>query len=372
MADLSTAKTPWLYLPDGWNTRWLAAKGGAGSVPARLHIQGDSLAVGVGISTFAGTWTEQLHRYLLSELGGRWGEFHAAQMGYLGGDANGGPWSSALNSATITRYPISFGGGIYSPTTTSVAYQTFTTPFACTAFDFYHYAWNYPGTWNYSLDGGANVQVTNPADLLIHKIGFSGLTLQAHTFSWGWSSANATVNPQGCVTYAPGNPEGGLFFGIFGASGCAMNDCVPASLSGVGTSSLAPGGGSPVGADLVVCQLVTNDVSNGITVAAFSQSMSQMIRAYRRAQPGCSFLFVIPSYPDSTIDHVTSAFGHQPIAYQYHEEILRLAQLNGCAVVNFHQKWGATPYASGYMPSNDLHYNQTGHNDVFAAIQALV
>lgn len=364
-----TAGSGYLYLPDGWDSGWKAAKD-LNPRPSVAMI-GDSISVGVSGAGYTGCFSEQVYRMLVAQLGSS-ADYYAAQMGYLGGDTNGGPWSTLQNGATLTRYTGSSGwmGFLYSNLLTAVASQTFTTPYPCTALDIIY--WDSfaaaASTWGYQIDGGATQTVTNGATNTIKKISISGLPYAIHTVAWGWQSANAAAAMQGIVTYRS-PASAGLLFARHNASGAGIADIAGTYWNGQNFSWPAV---FPIAPHLALIDLVTNDINNNVTIANFTKGVHQLIRALRRAQPNCSLLWLVPSYPDHTIDDVNTGFANDAVAYTYHVELLRLAQLYGFGLVNFHTKWGSTPYGAGLLPNNDVHPTAAGQADIFATIAPLL
>lgn len=347
----------YLYLPDGWNSRWLAAKAGVASSPARISIIGDSIASGTN-ATVPTCFPEKLITALKGSYG-TYADFYSTWFGKT--SPTGDPWTATTGEGTTGG---AFSGCIFSSSTTGVAYQTFTTPYACTALDFlYLNAGGFPGTWGYSVDGGSTVTVTNNQDGAIHKVSITGLANAVHTFAWGFQSANATVFTLGCTAYNPG-AAGGIAAARFGGNANAATEMTPSTFAGTGASA-SNIDGFPVGSDLLIFENVTNDIAGANSITTLAEDIDQCILAFRRAQPDCSVLFVLPKYPIANLDDVSSGFANQTIAYQYHQQIWQLAQHHCCAVFDVGAKWGANPFGKGFMANNNLHPNASGHLDIY-------
>ncbi|HZU13901.1 MAG TPA: SGNH/GDSL hydrolase family protein [Chloroflexota bacterium] len=353
----------YLITPPGWDDGYQAAKANAGTAPMNIAVFGDSIAAGVNSSN-AVAFPEQIQRLLVARHG-LWGDYWPGVFGWSQA-VNGRGWSGAQNGATLTTYSgEGYGPWWYSSSTASNASQTFTTPYACTAFDILYwdsFAAN-GSTWQYSLDGGATVTVTNTASSTIKRISFSGLALGIHTFAWGWQSANATAAIMGAATYAGSGGAGTGGTGVatirYGASGTALYDfrANPTTLQAARNPHQAA-------ADLAILELVTNDINGNNALATVEQSLYEICKALRADNPNCSFLFVIPSYPDTTLDDCKHAFANSRTAYQWHDVLYRAALRFDGALADIHRKWGGQGHALGFQSSSDLHPLTAGQNDI--------
>ncbi|MGI8825220.1 MAG: SGNH/GDSL hydrolase family protein [Chloroflexota bacterium] len=360
------------YLSDGWDSAWKFAKIQSAHQPVVVNIMGDSISVGVNRS-YARSFGNQLAQYLQSTYGA-YGDYWPTSYGYLG---SFGPWSSAASSAVYTGGG-PFGEFLYSSSLAASALQTWTAPYPVTAMDFLWWDnFTNSATWQYSIDGAAGTTITNAATAVnfIRRTSVTGLSYAPHTFSWGWQSANAACASGGLSVLLPGATSG-IYIARHGGPGASTQwfNTEPGDFTGI--ASVGRGlTGLPTGAQLSIIELSANDINGGLAIGAFQQALTQLIRGLRRAQFNCSIAFVITSYPDGTIDDASSAaagFANQTTAYTWHQAIYQIAQHQGCAVVDVHKRWGATPFAKGFLPSGNLHPLEAGQNDITTAIQEIL
>lgn len=361
----TSLETGYSFMPAGWDAGWTAAKA-AGS--PRIASLADSIGTGNGSTdnNVNNGYFERIVTDLVAVHGRKADFWH----NWTGGIA-GSPWGAITNQAGAQSLGV-FGLNYSTNTAGSVALQTFTTPYACTALDFiYDGSSSLPGDWDYSLDGGARVAVDNPVDDKTHRLSLTGLANTTHTFAWGWQTANASCQAQGCATYVPGATTGLSAArwgggGVFATAG-GGNQSYWGLLNY--TSNLT---GWPFGYDLVIFECVTNNIISSLSVADMGSAIERVIRANRRISASCSFLFVIPSYPNTATDDCAHAFANPLIATQWHQEIQRLAFKYRAGIIDFHVKWGSTPFGQGFLPTNDIHPTNAGHTDMYDAIKLAV
>jgi len=381
------ASYPNLFRPDGWDAAWRTAKNAAGSAPLDVLVFGDSIAAGTNLGYASQDFVELLSGQIAASYG-HYADYWGNNQNFTGAQ----PWSAALNNATLTSNT-NFGWhtSLFSPTITQLSYQRYTTPYPCTAFDL-HYLDSFPGSWSYSVDGAAPIQVVNAgggaAGAQVKRISFSGLPNAVHTLDWGWQSANATAYIHGATAYT-GSP-GGLALARFAVPGDAINyfssthgptDRLSLYTNKNPQNDATPSGqgayGFPMGPHLLICQMIVNDCNidgtGGYSITTFTQQYYRLLHAVRRARPGCSILFVIPCYPLATTDDCSTGFGNQLLFANYIQAVYQLASGFNAAVCNVNSRWGSNPAAQGFMPNNNLHPTAAGHTDMAAFIaQALL
>lgn len=352
-----------LSTPSGWDDGYQAAKAAAGRRPLRLQVFGDSIAAGYTTS-FAGSFVEQAVA-LLRGRHGSYGDFWTNVFGFDTPDfVKGAGWSGALNGNTMATASAKEGYGPwwFANGVTTNAAQSFTTPDPCTAFDLIYYDAfaAAASTWQYSLDGAANVTVTNAADSTVKRIAFSGLANARHTVSWGWQSVNGGACIMGAATYTGSGH--GLAVGRMGAAGTQLADFQsPANLKG---------SVFPLGADLAIIALATNDIAQA---AAGSEGyLYGLCRAVRANNPNASLLFVIPSYPLPSVDDCNHSFANPGTAYTYHDMLYRAAARFDGALIDINRKWAGQGHALGFLPAADIHPTQAGQDDIAGVLLPLL
>jgi lysophospholipase L1-like esterase len=359
---------PYAVVPDGWDTAWKAAKLLAGSSPLPINIIGDSISAGGGTASFTTSYAEKLLTQLQTVYG-RYADSYHAWINQTDAPITGAPWVDNQTCTRVAGQP--WTGTVISAGVVAGAVQTFTTPYACTALDFLYYSGAGDGakTFNYTIDGGANNLVTNPGDNAIHRIAITALANTTHTFAWGTQSAGTAVRAMGCVTYKPGATIG-LAAGRLQASSNKTTDVNDGWLR---NSQLVTG--VPTGPALAIIQLGTNDINANATPAAVEQQLRNVCRALKGGSgtKGCSTLFVITSYPDTTYDDSNPAgYSFASTAFAIFNSIYSEARRSCSAIIDFHAKWGATPFGQGFLTATDLHPTNAGHTDMYNAILPLL
>jgi hypothetical protein len=390
-------KIPYLYLPPGWNSGWLAAKGAAASAPLYLQIIGDSIATGQGCSDcMAKSWPGLLRNSLQSQLGIALAAEYFTAYGYspvATSNITNAPWSNALNGVGVT-VALSVGWHrtwYVNSGATAVYHQTLTTPYACTAIDLWYIDFQ-AGTWVYSVDGGSDVTVTNtapnnnPSSTEVKKISLTGLSAATHTISYGKQSAANVAIVQGATCWVTGNsPASGLHVARMACNGAAAADwnasgqgpanrarlfsgCSPSRDSGSGTAL-----GYPMKNHLTIIEFGINDA---IALGAnqerdFVACITQMIQGIQRQNPSGSILLLAPCFPDAASDSVPINFNAMFYG-PFLRSLASIAFAQNCAFLNMQSKWGETPYAQGFLPNNDVHPPDAGQADIANTILSII
>ena len=382
---------PYIHLPAGWDATWKAGK--AGGSPNIMTI-GDSVEQGQGMASngFAGTWPGVLKASLLSTLGlSLAAEYvsvgHSLDANY--GSIPGSPWSAFQNGVTPTL--VTYGGWHrYFVMAGSIvgAYQTFTTPVACTALDLFYVDLN-PGSFQYFVDGGGGVTVTctgggTAATTSVKKVSVSGLANTTHTLAWGSQAGVNQAQVLGAAYYPSGTAGTGLRFSrlsIGGAGAFEWDSSNAAQLpadrirlyKGVSPQSDAGAGNSfgfPLNPHLVILGLHINDWVNNKGWDLESTTLSRFIRALQAGPNAPSIAFAIKCMPDGNTSDCAYPW-HNNIDL-YKRPMYILAAQYGCAVVDIDKKWGATPVAKGFLPAADLHPLAAGHSDIAAVLASIL
>jgi hypothetical protein len=380
---------PYLYLPDGWDTAWVAAKAAAGATPAQILFLGDSIPTGQQCSDWKKSYPHLVRESLRASLGGlhadyfpAWGLSAIAAAGPLPGTP---PWSIENVLGTSSGAVDNFGWHRISYNTAAGAstyyHQTFTSPDACTAMDLFYVDFN-SGTWVYSVDGGADVTVTNTnagSTTLapVKRISLSGLASATHTIAVGKQSAVSVCLPIGVAEYPGGTAGGGLSLARYTAGGVTLGQYITGSQFPTNRleqlAGLVPQGGGGVGRTfgypqqphLLVLELGINDNNTGVAQATIFSALRRTIQAVRAGRAGASILLHVVCNPDAELsDNTSNLFtpANWPTFVGY---LYQFAQAYNCAVLNTHAKWGETPVAQGFMTvAGNVHPIDAGHADI--------
>lgn len=389
-----TPSGPNLYLPQGWDAAWKAAKANAGS--QRVNV------VGIGDSIMAGQNSTDIM------VDSFWAKLRAgvlaANGSKLGGDHYGLLYSFYYGLPTAT-YPIVVSGtgadnaGYYAGfnyanfggQTTQTPNIRCTPPYQVTAFDIWYIDYS-TGTWNYNVDGGANTTVncTGPgtgAGCIVKKVSITGLTLGTHTLNINTTSSGSnTCNILGVTAYVGTTglcfanmafPGMGIFTGQQAHN--ALNDSTqfpPGRLAlyqGYQGTTAAPtalsGLGFPTQPDLALLTLGVNDANQGVTRAQFRDALDGLVWSLRFGKnDACSIVIMAPWTTDGVLTTATTVADQDytlNVAYNYRDiqaAMVEVAQVHGCAYVDIHSAFGRQPVANGWIHNaSDIHPTPAGY-----------
>lgn len=386
-----------MFLPDGWDDAWKAAKAASLTTPANLLQIGDSVGQGFkSTDVFNNSYFALVRANLLKTY-------------TLGGDF----WPPQFNvtfDANVTGTPPyvygagarSFGAGgrgywIYNNAIFAGTFVTFTTPLACTAIDI-HYVDYTNGAFDYTVDGGGAVTVTTTGgggtggDAVNKKISLTGLANTTHTIVF----KNPTATPAACVITGIScfkSLTSGINFANMSVSGYSSssymartdsggNPLIPAQFQGYtpqkegqgAASQIAnnTGYGFPTQPHLAILELGINDLQGSIAATTMTSNLMTFIQAFRRGQPNASIIIIGASNPDGINSDVRTPFTGAKTWQQYLLQLQNLAHMFNCAFVNVHAKWGELGVTNGFQASGDAHPTNAGHADIAALLNAII
>lgn len=283
----------------------------------------------------------------------------------------------------------------YYTATGNFAVQTFTTPYACTAFDI-HYLDQNSGTWDYWIDGGTHVTVTNTGGSIMKKVSVTGLSNATHTVSFGNQNSSSRMQIMGVTTFVPG-VTGGFQLARNAAQGDGLTYYTsqtggpskkPRLYSGVSPQADATQisatnctYGFPLQPHLFMVMMGLNDIGRGAgvtNVEDFHGTLELFVRAVRAGVPNCSILIAVSFAPDTMTSDATNATNFEPTASgglswaQYAARMYEIARMYNCAVVNIHEKWGQFPVNNGFIVSDGVHPTLNGSIDIAQAIASVL
>lgn len=418
------AGVTYITLPAGWyGGAWFTSKAAGFASPATLACIGDSVTNGINASGggfIATGWPDQLRTLLLAGSNTPlYADFYPGWSYNTGAGAidSVGEGFPAFTGGSTT-YEAGFGT-VLAPATTSAWVQTISTGSIpgwtggnCTGFDFVYFDFSANG-WAFQIDGGQGgsptvtgaawsagngwYAVTNTGGGAtggnIKKVTVRGLTSGTHTIQWGQLAAAACMFPIGISLYT--GSAGGIGFVRSGYSGRrAVDTASPAgtSLGYAGTlntyvsdriapwSGAGPEGGTaqispvpfgfPMQPSLAFVSFGINDCANGISPAAYTAALYRYIQALKRGTPKANIAIVALCNPDPyyTDNNIASN------AYRYvlwKQAMAETAAAYSCAYVDIDTLFGATPVASGYMVSGNVHPTTAGHLLIAQTVQAI-
>jgi lysophospholipase L1-like esterase len=378
---------PYLYVPDGWDDAWRAAKAASASAFASIAFLGDSFTMGYACSNYLTKSFRGLIRAALIARGyGVGGDFYNCYESVDGDVSYTGtpPWVVTTTSRTWLAWGfgrlLSYTGGA------GVGVATLTTPYACTEIDLLWYDHTGSGTgWRYAVDGGATTNVATNGNKQNKRVVITGLANTAHTVVCDNPSASNTMLLHGAAIYptaaarAAGIGYGnlgltGLSLGQLGLMGAGITDFLRQFAGWAGAGTANTGYGFPTGPALTIVALGINDCQNMYGIDGFMGQLRRLIQALRQATPNASVLIVAQCNPDQLNSDVTSnRFDNSNSWHLYCEAMSSVARSFRCAFVNMHAKWGETPVGQGFSTSaSQAHPTDAGMADIAQTILAVI
>lgn len=384
----------WLYLPDGWDATWQAAKSASATTPAYVSVVGDSNAQGFQTAQHMTQAFPYLLRNALVAKYGSYGDYYtvANSVQYLASIGAG----ALPNGMTVPwTFDSTFGGdtawglgpqimqlsGTFPQAWVNAGSGAFTTPYACTAFDVIYHDWNTTGTWKYSVDdaAGANlVTVTNDGRNSMRRLSVTGLSNAVHTVRFGAGSVQYALALNGIATYNPATSNRGIGFANISmaaakayqwlSSNSGMPDDRIRQLQGRYKTSTSvtseTGFGFPTQPHLAIIQLGINDCQDSFGLVQFRSALRRFCDAFRRGRDNASILFIICANPVPSSTDATAQWTRAESWSLYASQMYEIAAEYQCAVANFHADWMATPVAQGLITAADPHPTTAGHQAI--------
>jgi hypothetical protein len=383
------ARYPYLYLPDGWDTGWQAAKAAAGATPAQILFFGDSIQSGAaGASDWKKTYPHLVREALKASLGGlksdyfpAWGISSTPSAAVAGTP----PWGAIAATTPSGRIgSIGWHSIDYETAVGAQAgyLQTFTSYDTCTALDLFYQDYN-SGTFVYNLDGAGDVVVTctnagSAANTAVKKLSLTGLANTTHVLQIGKQSAASVCIPVGVATHNAAL-AGGLQIARFcNAMATLTNDYVTGSIGPNAQrfevlAGITPSGGGGVGTafgfpmqpHLLILELGINDCAGTQNGTDYQTALRRLFQAVRKGRPNASILIHAICNPDANVSDNTSNLFLPANWPAWVGPMYSFAQMYNCAVLNTHAKWGETPVANGFMSvAANAHPLDAGHQDI--------
>lgn len=385
---------PYLYLPKGWDTGWKAAQAAQGSALAGVLLLGDSIGIGQGSGATGCSdwWTKSYYNLIRTSLTSRFSSrsdfFSSADSQDFFSTVGGGQGTTSFWTVSSTgRVWVHPAGMTYAPTFTDTGVANklvFTSPYACTDLDILY--WDQSpatNTWTYSVDGGADVTVTNTTAFISRKIQLTGLANSVHTLRFG-NQNNGTSNQSSLwiwgVNAYPTNAArtSGVGFARLAHSGYGVLNWlqsyrptdVVATLQG--KQSAATGFGFPSQPALCIIGLGVNDLQATSGIEMFREGLRRMIQSLRRGSPSCSIVLVGYCVPDGTYSDMSLTIANVQSWGLYLGAMRDLAERHTCAFLNIQAKWGSTPQTQGFLGSSNVHPTDAGHQDIANSLLSIL
>lgn len=373
--DLSYNK--FQVLPSGWDEVWIKAKRDCQTTPKNILFLGDSFAIGVGATDLMPNSTIARFKAKLVSAGLPInGDFwHVGQSlswdASFTGMATAPPWVFNVAPAWATG----FGYGIcpvYSGVNTGQI--TFTTPYACTAFDIIGLEF-VAGTYTYSIDGGGAQTVTTTALNFHRRVSVTGLANTTHTIVFNPSqSATNVMIVLGIITYA--STTTGMCISRVAYSGASIANfgyrgggLIPDDKLKLWQGNLTPAGnnvgfGFPTQPSLCIIALGLNDCQIMTGEDQYLSFLRRTCQAARRGVADCSILCLINSLPDGVSSDVTPGLANPQNYLSYMDGMRQVAASFNAAVVNVHAAWADQGFAMGMEAAGSAHPLNAGHQDI--------
>ncbi len=403
---------PYVFLPDGWDSAWKAARLASGTTPAFITVLGDSCLAGGSSTAWLTKGAIALLQQSLWSRYGRYGVYYPATHSTSFGAAlsftptGTMPWSFDgnfnwfQNGLTQTAFWVSAGTLVFAAAGNAV----FTMPTnagidipTATEIDLimYDYA---SGQWQYTVDNalGTGAVTVGPGSTTlspggwgsVYRVPLTGLANAAHAVRISASSVQYGANVCGAIVYDPTtNKASGIGVAQMSLSGAQAFDYLVSPNGGPAdrilqyqgqyktnsTTTVATGFGFPAQPHLAIIELGINDCQNGVGLIQFRHSLRRTIQALRRGRNNASILFMISTNPDPESSDMTGGhFLNSKNWGLYTQEIYDVAQTYNCGVLSYQTKWGETPVAQGYITATDAHPTDAGHAAIATDLIALI
>lgn len=360
-------------LPTGWDDTWLKAKQDCATTPKGLLFLGDSFASGGGSTdpmakSFSVLFKAKLVSAGLPINGDFWHVGLSASW-----DATLTPTAPPWVFNTAPSWTGGFGYGL-APlfTGVNVGQITFTTPYACTAFDIVGLE-AVAGTYTYKIDGGANQTVTTTVLNWHRKIAVTGQTNATHTIVFNASqSATNVMIILGITTYADtskGIAYGRLIYtgaalGHFGYKDAGYNPTDRLKMFQGNTTAAGTnvGFGFPMQPALCIMSLALNDCQGFLGRDQFTGYLRRLMQGLRRGYADCSVLFLVNSFPDGVSSDCVPTNTTFPQNYLFYVDAIKsVADGFNCAFVDTYAAWADQGFALGYESAVAIHPLDAGH-----------
>jgi hypothetical protein len=294
--------------------------------------------------------------------GDYWSSAYAHE--FLPGTYMKGSMPFALSTAGLA-----WGGGGFGSVPryvgAGVGSVAFTGPYACTGLDLL-YLDQVAGSFSYHLDGGAAASVSPTGVPGIRRVSLRHLTSQAHTLTCDGQGGDNVMIVQGVATYCAAT---GVGFGWNGISGQNAAFYTRLNTTPPNPSSLWGSQSFPGQAQLALVALGINDCQGLADPAAFGDAIRALVNGFRAGVPNASVLIVVDSNP--TVG-MASPFAHADQWGLYQDQMWAVARELGCALIDFHMKWGDTSVQMGYHLPNDANPSDAGHADMADTVRQMV
>lgn len=382
-----------IFNPPGALAGWRQSKTQIGSAPIWISVIGDSVACGFQAPTPGAGWFDVLRATLLQSYP-LMGDFWFARHDDTATQRNLSPAPWATNQT-----PLVDTGGIgawletWNSQTGVMPLKTLTAPYAYTDADVLWYDLATGGNhFQYSVDGGAAVNINTGFTSRPQRTAISGLANTTHVLRLGGQTADGVMHVPGVCTYpSAGARTAGLGFGLAAVSGIAIGSWGRQSWPG-GDKPAMWGGfdgttwgafGFPTMPHLAIIALGLNDSGQVITggqqnAYAFAPSgvgimLDRFIRALRRGRPNVGIIILAYCNPTPTNSDLTSGnFAGSTNWPKYLRTYQRVAAAHNVALINMDTQWGLTPVARGFITAGNAHPNNAGHADIAATVLSIL
>lgn len=382
--------SPWVTIPDGWDRGYREAQAALinSGTPIRVWLLGHSIMAGAFAANQSSEGYRWLVRNALVTKYGQSADYFSVTLSQHAADFGAGyTWNGNEPPWVINTVPFNFGIGNYRVGAlgfTAMGYTgmggaatwinpgnntdlaTFTTqPWLgnCQAFDIVFPNYTAGTSMRWSVDGGATTNITLTADgrnQVLQPAGLAGLSNASHTILIESVGASGQPWLDGIVAHKTTRGAAGVQVAHIAANGAVYpnydtNYWTNTLLGRDATTGNVGEGAFPMNPDLVICNFTVEDGMQQLR-------LQQMIESLRRANPNCSFIFFADYHPNGMTTDSSYTPDPNSIAYMNYITLTeQVAARYGCVFIDGHSAWQGRALANGYVTTNEIHPNSTGH-----------
>jgi hypothetical protein len=395
-ADATRAVTPaglaamhgnGIYVPAGWGSFWRAKRDAAGSGKAIIAAVGSSSTQGLYCGNLlTDSFVSKLRTQLQTQYGNGGSGFFSStrSLTFLGASTLTNAWN-AISGNLATMSGTWLGGSNYGPagqymyTGDAGGYIQYAKVNG-TTIRIYTMSGGGRANWQYQIDGGSIVPVTDSGTPSIQVTTITGLSAGDHTVKLIQNSAASTnFSPCGVT----GENATGVIVNNFGLSGATSTIFAPATNEIYQPTTW--NGGPDYPCDLLIYALGANDANGGVANDTYTANVRKFLSAVKDGTAAGGGLATGNTDILILMQHIGKYDNATPKWQDYCIRMRGIAEAYGAAVVNLwptgrnswnywnsQGNWGTSGTAGGVSGTDTIHMSNAGHTAAYNAVLPLL
>lgn len=372
-----------VFVPAGWGSFWKAKRDAAATGKAVIAAVGSSSSQGLySGNLLTDSFVSKLRTQLQTSYGAGGSGFFSAtrSLTYLSASTLTNAWD-AISGNLATMSGTWSGGNYYGPggfymfTGTAGGYIQFAKVNGTTV-KIYTMSGGGRANWQYQIDGGSIVSITDSGTASIQVTTVTGLSAGDHTVKIIQNSA-ATVTL--CVCGVAGENATGVIVNNYGLSGATS-----ANFAAATNEIYQPqtwNGGPDYPCDLLIYNLGANDANAGTAIDTYVQNVHKFLKSVRDGTAAGGALASGNTDILILMQHIGKYDNATPKWPDYSDRIRGIAEAYGAAVVNMWPlgrtswnywnnlgNWGTSGSTGGVAGTDNIHMSNAGHTAVYNAL----